>query len=189
MSWPAPNTTQSKPPFAGTVPALSSPGDGSQLRGKGRGQIWVSSCPQQVNEAAQQLPELFAVLGTGFPSFPPTTTFKPPRPALLLNPPPHFTLPKTEPCRYPEPPQPLTLSPSSRKSTESKGQAGTETIINLFRCFTRPSVGPCCPIPCPSRAYPRTSLLFWANQTQPGYTLTRLPAADKALPAGWVLGR
>lgn len=73
---------------------------------------------------------------------------------------------KAEPCRYPEPP--------SRKSAERKGQAGTEIIINQFCCFTRLSVVPCCPIPRPGRAYPRTSLLFWANQTQPGYTLTAL---------------
>lgn len=176
MCWPAPNTTQSKPHFAGTVPAQW---DGSQLRGKGWGANLDFLLSQQVNEAPQQLPELFAVLSTGFPSLPPTTsTFKPPRPALLLNPPPYFTLPKQSPAGTQSPP-----AHPAGKSTESRGQAGTEIIINLFCCFTRPSVVPCCPIPCPGRAYPGTSLLFWANQTQPGYTLTPLPAADKAVLA------
>lgn len=36
------------------------------------------------------------------------------------------------------------------------------------------------PNPCPGRAYPRTSLLFRANQTGPGYTLTCPPSRDKA---------
>lgn len=57
-------------------------------------------------------------------------------------------------------------------------------IINLFCCFTRLSVVPCCPIPCPGRACPRTSLLFWANQTEAGYTLTLLPLQIRQCRAG-----
>lgn len=51
---------------------------------------------QQLNKTPQQLSELFAVLSTVFPSFPPTTTTKPPTTS-------HPS--KAEPCRNPEPPQ------------------------------------------------------------------------------------
>lgn len=82
--------------------------------------------------------------------------------------------------------QPLAHSPRSKKRTESKGQEEIEiiNIIIFFSSFTRTSVVPRCPNP--GRAYPRTSLLFWANQTELGYTLTRLPSGDKAAR---VLGR
>lgn len=157
-------------------PPLQAPSRGwIPAQGKGLRADLSFLLSQQVNKSPQQLPELFAALSTVFPSFPPTTTTKP---ALLVNPPPHFTLPKQSPAATQSPP-----SPSSRKSTERKAQAGTEMMMNRFSCFTRPSVAPCCPIPRPGRAYPRTSLLFWANQTQPGYTLT----ADKAVLPRWVL--
>lgn len=48
------------------------------------------------------------------------------------------------------------------------------------------SVVPRCTNSCPGRAYPRSSLLCWANQTEPGYTLTGLASRDKAVR---VLGR
>lgn len=74
--------------------------------GKGFGTDLHFCLSEQANEAPQQLPELFAVLGTGFPSLPLTTTFKPCRPASLVNPPPHFTLPKQSPAGPQSPPAP-----------------------------------------------------------------------------------
>lgn len=86
---------------------------------------------ERVNAVPQQLPELFAVLGTGLPSFSTassgspqlsstTTTFKPPRPALLVNPPPHFTLAKQSPAGTQSPPAPHLQPIQQEKHKKAK---------------------------------------------------------------------
>lgn len=94
-------------------------------------------------------------------------------------------LPKQSSCegaRSPRvPPGEEVPSSSPRPRSAGKGQrAEGEKEQRSSGSFTRMAVVPRCPNPCPGRAYPRTSLLFRANQTGPGYTLTRPPSRDKA---------
>lgn len=80
------------------------------------------------------------------------------------------------------PPGEEAPSSSPRPRSAGKGQrAEGEKEQRSSGSFTRMAVVPRCPNPCPGRAYPRTSLLFRANQTGPGYTLTRPPSRDKAV--------
>lgn len=69
----------------------------------------------------------------------------------------------------------FTTTTFSRKGREKREQ---ERIKSFALFFTRMSDVPRCPNPRPGCVYPRTSLLFCANQTRAGYTLT--PSRDKA---------
>lgn len=63
-----------------------------------------------------------------------------------------------------------------QQERQREKRAGKDKEFCSF--FTRMSDVPRCPNPRPGCVYPRTSLLFCANQTRAGYTLT--PSRDKA---------
>lgn len=146
---------------------------------------------KQVNQAHGAL-----VWAFGLPSFPPTaapsiftaavscatsTTLSPCQ-AKPVHSPTGAQSPVSPPGqRHPAPhPQPV----QQENDRKQKTRRNRDDYYYILFFFTSSSVVPRCPSPCPSRAYPRTSLLFQANQTEPGYTLTHLPSGDKA---AWVL--
>lgn len=115
-----------------------------------------------------------------------STTFQPPPVPILVpfgvSALPLFLLPKQSPqhegTAAPCPGQRHSALHHNHIQQEKQREQRAGKNKDFCSFFTGMSDVPRCPNPCPGHVYPSTSLLFCANQTRAGYTLT--PSTDKA---------